>query len=121
MQNKQKPLPHGFSKGQRLLKPAEYQKVFTQQKKCYNRGVLAYYCANEGLGARLGLVVAKRHFKKAVTRNQIKRRIRESFRLQSGLGNVDVIILATAKLGEEQLCQMPSIMSELWQQLMQQK
>lgn len=48
---------------------------------------------------RLGLVVAKRQFRRAVARNRVKRRLREGFRLYAGrpdsrLVNVDIVVIA---------------------------
>jgi ribonuclease P protein component len=43
---------------------------------------------------RLGLAIAKKSIKKAVHRNIIKRTIRESFRIQQGLGCMDVVVFA---------------------------
>jgi ribonuclease P protein component len=110
---------YAFAKSQRLLKPLEFQKVFDQQQKLYHRGIVVYFCENSDLSSRLGLVVAKRHFKKAVTRNYIKRRMRESFRLnQSALGKKDIILIATSKLIENEIkWPIPTILAELWQRL----
>lgn len=52
----------------------------------------------EPLPGRLGLVVAKRHFRSAVVRHRIKRRIRERFRRYKGatghgLLGVDLIVM----------------------------
>lgn len=45
--------------------------------------------------ARLGLVVGKKHLKKAVDRNRFKRLVRESFRHhQEQLKGLDIIVLA---------------------------
>jgi ribonuclease P protein component len=45
--------------------------------------------------ARLGLVVAKKHLKRAVDRNRFKRLVRESFRShQEQLAGLDVVVLA---------------------------
>ncbi|MEM6710277.1 MAG: ribonuclease P protein component, partial [Pseudomonadota bacterium] len=44
-------------------------------------------------GARLGLVVAKRVLPRAVDRNQVKRQIREAFRLwHARLPSVDLVV-----------------------------
>lgn len=44
---------------------------------------------------RLGLAIAKKNIKKAVTRNLIKRSVRENFRLkQYDLINIDIVVLA---------------------------
>lgn len=124
MRSKRKLLPNGLPKGRRLLKPAEYQQVFKQQKKIYYRGVVIYYCENQCAYSRLGIAVAKRHFKKAVTRNRIKRKVRESFRLSQqtsiahkDIANKDIVVVATSKLREENKCQITSALNELWQKL----
>lgn len=44
---------------------------------------------------RLGLVVAKKHVRKAVQRNRIKRVIRDNFRRhRHSIMNIDIIVLA---------------------------
>lgn len=44
---------------------------------------------------RLGLVVAKKHIRKAVQRNRIKRVIRDNFRRhRHSIMNIDIIVLA---------------------------
>ena len=44
-------------------------------------------------GARLGMLISRKHAARAVVRNQIKRCIREAFRLeQERLGPVDVLV-----------------------------
>ncbi len=45
--------------------------------------------------ARLGITVSRRVSRRAVDRNRIKRRIRESFRhLRIGFGSVDIVVVA---------------------------
>ena len=56
---------------------------------------------------RLGLVIAKRVFSKAVRRNRIKRIIRDGFRRKlSGLPPVDLVIQVFAELEDDRLHQM---------------
>jgi ribonuclease P protein component len=44
-------------------------------------------------GARLGVLVTRKHAAKATERNRIKRCLREAFRLeQAGLGPLDVLV-----------------------------
>lgn len=55
---------------------------------------------NEGDGARLGIIAAKRKLPRAVDRNRAKRIIRESFRRNRDLLDAsDVIVLAQAAAG----------------------
>ncbi len=47
--------------------------------------------------ARLGLAVGKKHVRKAVGRNRIKRLVRESFRIHAAsLGGFDLVVLSRA-------------------------
>ena len=107
-----------FPRHKRLLKPAEYQQVFTQQQKIYYQGIVIYYRENQTGNPRLGIVVSKRNFKKAVTRNRLKRSIRESFRLHQHLLNSnDIVVAGTKQLTEETLWRAPAILAEIWQRL----
>ncbi len=51
-------------------------------------------------GARLGVVAAKRVFRRAVDRNRAKRLLREAFRLNRAAlrGDVDVVLMARAAI-----------------------
>lgn len=89
-----------FGREKRLLTPSDYQAVFNDNHHKAAHPQLLFLARNNGLGyARLGLVVAKKHLRTAVERNQVKRLVREGFRLQqSKLGSVDVIFLARSGL-----------------------
>lgn len=51
--------------------------------------------ADDHSGARLGIIIARRHVKRATERNRLKRVIRESFRYRRDeLPGIDVIVLA---------------------------
>jgi ribonuclease P protein component len=82
-----------FGWDRKLRKTDEFSSVF--RFKCLQRGnLLDLYAAPNGLDhPRLGLIVPKRILARAVDRNQIKRILREAFRLmQVGLGGMDVVI-----------------------------
>jgi ribonuclease P protein component len=56
-------------------------------------GYTFYVKRRETGGARLGMLVSRRHSPRAVERNRIKRCIREAFRLEQGrLGALDVLV-----------------------------
>lgn len=84
-----------FSKRVRLLKPAEFSRVFKNAKRSSDR-LLTILAASNDLGyPRLGLAISKKHAKRAVDRNRIKRLIRESFRLhQTDLPAADFVVMA---------------------------
>jgi ribonuclease P protein component len=71
---------HRFPKSLRLLKPAEFDRVFTRRRSQADGMLLIYGCENDLATSRLGLVVSKK-CGDAVTRNRWKRCIREAFRL----------------------------------------
>jgi len=79
----------------RLGKPADYKKVFAKPVKSTDKFFTLLAIRNDFNHPRLGLAIAKKNIRKAVTRNLIKRAIRENFRLQQHtLINIDVIVLA---------------------------
>ena len=84
-----------FKRSARLLKPAEFSRVFKKAIRSSDR-MLTILVARNDLGyPRLGLAISKKHAKRAVDRNRIKRIIRESFRLnQANLPAADFVIMA---------------------------
>lgn len=85
-----------FPKAHRLLTSEDFQYVFAQAPfRASHRHFLILARPNDRLPARLGLIIAKKHVRKATERNRLKRLIRETFRRQSPpLTGIDVIVLA---------------------------
>lgn len=69
-----------YPKEARLHRPSEFANVFSNRR--VTRGALftLHYCPNSLDTARLGLVIAKKNASRSVTRNTIKRVIRDVFR-----------------------------------------
>ncbi|MCG8488561.1 MAG: ribonuclease P protein component [Chromatiales bacterium] len=90
------PISEGaFPRNRRLLKPDEFRRVFSEGRRSSDRFFLVLAYPNRSVYARLGLAVAKKHCRKAVDRNRIKRIIRESFRLnQARLTGLDLVVVA---------------------------
>lgn len=81
-----------YPKEARLHSPSEFAEVFSHKRAI--RGVLftLHFCPNQLGYARLGLIIAKRNAKRAVTRATIKRIIRECFRhIRTQLPPQDII------------------------------
>ncbi len=78
----------------RLQNASQYTRVFDQAIKS-NSEFFTILSRENAIGQpRLGIVVAKRHAKRAVDRNTIKRIIRESFRqTKTSLPNNDYIVI----------------------------
>jgi len=69
-----------FTKASRILKRSEYIALSQEGKKIHSRYFLAIYQTGTTPRNRLGITVTKK-VGNAVTRNQIKRYVREFFRL----------------------------------------
>jgi ribonuclease P protein component len=84
-----------FRPEQRLRTAADYDAVFSKPLRNRDRYFLLLTRENTQTHSRLGLIVSKKRIRKAVSRNRVKRIIRDSFRLhQHQLPAVDVILLA---------------------------
>lgn len=83
-----------FPKSERLLKKKEFQRVFDEGRTFRNNELLVYALPNGMDKSRLGLIVGKKAGN-AVTRNRIKRILREAFRLNKGLlrAGIDLILI----------------------------
>ena len=107
-----------FPKSDRLLKPADYGKVFDDvQLKVPHRNFLILATPNSLGHARIGLIFAKKNLKLAVQRNRIKRRIRETFRLNQHLPALDIIVLGRQGLAQLDNGQVNLAIQDLWQRL----
>ncbi|MFV2061014.1 MAG: ribonuclease P protein component, partial [Gammaproteobacteria bacterium] len=74
-----------FTRSSRLTDAAEYAYVFAQACKQSNKHFTLLSRQNDREVARLGLAIAKKQLRLAVSRNRIKRLIRESFRFNQEL------------------------------------
>jgi len=85
-----------FNISKRIHLSSEYQVIFKSPDiRIRTNNILLLAKKNKFCYCRLGVVVGKKHLKRAVDRNYCKRVIRESFRLnQPDLPNYDIIILA---------------------------
>ena len=93
---------NGFDKTRRLLTKENYNAVFETAKKITSSDFLFLYRLNTIGHARLGLALSKKMIRKAHDRNRLKRMLRETFRLQTGLPPVDVIVLAKFGVGNKE-------------------
>ena len=85
----------GFPRSSRLLKAAEFRRVFQRPSKSADRYFTLLARSSSLDHPRLGLAISKKHIKRAVDRNRIKRIVRESFRLhQADLPALDFVVMA---------------------------
>ena len=86
---------HSFPPSHRLLHSSQFDAVFKQAEFRISRSEMLVLAKRNSEGFnRLGMVISKKNFPRAVTRNAIKRRIREAFRrLTPGDICLDVVVL----------------------------
>jgi ribonuclease P protein component len=110
-----------FPRNQRLVTKAEYKSIFGQSDKASQRYLLALYKPNKKDSARLGVIVGKKVANSAVTRNQIKRVVRESFRAnQDKLKGLDIVVIARQQCDSLDKVQLREGIEKLWQKLITQ-
>ena len=96
---------YAFPRRARLLSAHQYTDVFKHPDLVISDGPLRVRVKKNKVDhARLGLVIAKRVFSKAVRRNRIKRIIRDQFRRNVNyLPSVDLVIQIFAELDDGNL------------------
>ena len=92
-------LSRAFSRDARLLRPADFSRVFAGAVRSGDRyfTVLGRRADRPEGGSRLGLAIAKKQLRRAVDRNRVKRLIREYFRtrvLPETAPAMDFVVLA---------------------------
>ena len=110
-----------FKSHARLLKPAEFSRVFKQAKRSSD-GMLTILAASNDKGQpRLGLAISKKNAKRAVDRNRIKRIIRESFRLnQARLPAADLVVMAKPQTKSATNSELFASLQHHWDRLIKQ-
>lgn len=110
-------LNYSFSKQKRLLTANDFKAVLSMSKAKFSNEAVVIY-ALQNTKPCLGLAIAKKHLKKAVERNNVKRVVRESFRLNyATLPNAAVVILSRATLTKLSKQEVRSKIEAIWQQL----
>lgn len=83
----------GFRARHRLRKTDEFSSVFAFRRSLRGKNIDLLYRPNTVGTARLGVAVQKKIIRTAVDRNQVKRIVRESFRLmRDRLPHYDVVV-----------------------------
>ena len=107
-----------FGRKQRLLKPADYRRVFNAPLiKAHHKYAMVLAVPNGQAQGRLGLVVAKKHAKLAVQRNRIKRLTREFFRRTGRASSLDCVFLCKPGITELTNAELTTALDVLWSKL----
>jgi len=107
-----------FRPSERLKSRTDFSQVFDNPEKLSGKPLLILWKPGKAGCARLGVIASKRVSRLAVSRNRIRRVIRDSFRhAKETLGQLDIIIIARhpcAGLSKSELRKETDI---LWQRL----
>lgn len=107
-----------FPKSHRLLRPSDYSKVFDDvQIKVPHRNFLILATPNSLGHARIGLIFSKKNLRFSVERNRVKRQVRETFRHQTNLPNLDIIVLGRQGLAQVDNSALTSSLNDLWRRV----
>jgi ribonuclease P protein component len=85
-----------------MLEAGAYKATFNKPRKYVNKYWLVFVAKKPGQESRLGLAIAKKVLPKAVSRNRIKRLVREVFRHnRADLLNHDYVVLCRKGLDKQ--------------------
>ncbi len=109
-----------FTKSLRLLNSSDFQTVFDDAPLRASHQVFLFLARLNNLShPRLGLVIAKKHIRRAVDRNRVKRLIRETFRVkQQQLKGIDVIVLSRKGMNDLANAALVEQLNLQWQRLL---
>ncbi len=106
----------GLGADRRLARKVEFERLLREGSRRSWSGYTFFVSVRAAGPARLGIVISRKHAAKATVRNQIKRCIREAFRLeQAALGALDVLVRPPygARPGAHMLGRLRELFSEL--------
>lgn len=109
----------GLQRASRLNKAAQFNQVLAAAALRVKAGYFnALALPNDGLPARLGMVIPRRHTRTAVRRNRIKRLIRESFRQQQAcFVGLDIVVMLRSRSDATLATSDSALLTQLWQAL----
>ena len=106
----------GLGAEKRLASKADFERLLREGARRSRSGYTFFTAARADGPPRLGILISRKHAAKATVRNQMKRCIREAFRLeQAGLGAIDVLVRPPlgARPGARMLDRLRGFFSEL--------
>ncbi|MDH5259625.1 MAG: ribonuclease P protein component [Gammaproteobacteria bacterium] len=107
-----------FPRTARLTSPEEFKIVFRNAKKLNFKVFTVYILANNLPESRLGLAISKKSAKKAVSRNLIKRIIRDSFRLRRHrLTGWDIVFVSRIGVVDMSKPELEALIRKVWKRI----
>lgn len=111
---------YSFSRELRLLTPDDFQPVFKNAIPAVSPHLTLLARKNSLDHPRIGMAIPKKHIKRAVGRNRIRRIVREQFRLQQHqLPAIDIVVIAKAGIADLSNQEINTILDKLWRKLVQ--
>lgn len=108
-----------FRRHQRLLHPAEFQRLFDRPDLRAGTSSFLILAAHVEHQSRLGLVVGKKKVRRAVDRNTVKRFNREYFRQhQHQYPTLDILVLVRARVCRPDRLALHEEVRQLWHKLL---
>lgn len=107
-----------FPRGARLLTEDQFRQVFNQSERSSDKCFTVLARDNGGKPSRLGLAIAKKHLRRSVDRNRVKRITRESYRVIRGRAHgIDFVVLARNGTGRCENALLYASLIRHWQRL----
>ena len=113
--------PRGFPPPLRLLAAADFERVYALRQRVSDSYFSVNLAPNDLRVARLGLSVGAKAVGNAVSRNRVKRTVRESFRLhRAELPGVDLVVGARTLARSAHNARLRESLAELWKKIAKQ-
>lgn len=104
-----------YSRRHISLGKQDFQRVFQNNKRFAESGLLVLSRKNQLDRSRLGLAVSKKHMARAVDRNRVKRLVRQSFIQHQPFPMAwDVVVVSCSGLSRQTNQQIFSSLEKLW-------
>ena len=102
-------------RSERLLHSEDYRRTIANRCRSDDQLFTVYAAKRETDNARLGITVSRRVSTKAVRRNRLKRRVRESFRYhKQPLAGLDLVVIARQEANETERLQVDRSLFGHW-------
>lgn len=102
-------------RSERLLHSGDYRTTIAKRCRSDDQLFTVFAARRPTGGARLGITVSRRVSTKAVRRNRLKRRVRESFRYhKQPLAGLDLVVIARQEANETERLQVDRSLFGHW-------
>ena len=100
------PADAGFSRERRVVRNADYQRIFSGDHRSAGRFLVLWVADGPADVPRVGVIASKRTFRRAVDRARAKRLLREAFRLnRAHIGrHTDCVLVARRAILRARRC-----------------